>query len=414
MNKVILIEDSKSFAHFCITNIQSRLEFEIEWADSYWSAEEILKERSSEFFIGIVDLNLPDADEGEAVDLVQSKNIPVIVITARYSERLSRICWDKMVIDYVIKEGIHNIDYLASLITRVYKNRSITILVADDSPSIRQYISRLLKVHQYNVIESGSGKEALGKLEKNPSIKMLITDYIMPEMDGLDLIKEVRKKYLPDELSIIGISSERDKHLSAKFIKNGANDFIKKPFSNEEFYCRITQNIDMLERVKEIKERAHRDFLTGLYNRRFFFDRGETILQNALDNNTDIAVVMIDIDHFKQVNDRFGHEAGDEVLKKTAAVLQESFGEMHLISRFGGEEFCVIMEGTDKSAVYQHLEKLRSDIEKKVISTGTDTLNVTVSIGASTVSDSLESMIKKADDMLYDAKRGGRNRVVMD
>jgi diguanylate cyclase (GGDEF)-like protein len=414
MNKVLLIEDSRTFAHFFIENIENLIKFDIEWADSYRSAKEILEERSSEFFIGIVDIHLPDAEEGKAIDLVESKNLPVVVITSDYSEKLSKMCWDKMVVDYVIKEGIHNIDYLASLINRIYKNKEISILVADDSLTIRQYITQLLEIHQYSVIESDSGRDALQKLKEHPHVKLLITDYIMPEMNGLELVKEIRKKHLPDELSIIGISSNRDKHLSARFIKKGANDFIKKPFTNEEFYCRVTQNIDMLERVKEIRERANRDFLTGLYNRRFFFNRGKALHQDAVEKNADIAVVMIDIDHFKQINDSFGHEAGDEVLKKIAETLKESFGEMDLISRFGGEEFCILMGNRNKSRIYQHLEKLRSNIEQQVISSGTETVNVTVSIGASTEADRLESMIKKADDMLYKAKRGGRNRVVMD
>ncbi len=414
MKKVILIEDSRSFAELLIENIGDLVKFDIEWADSYRSAEKRLEEGSGDFFLGIVDLHLPDAEEGKAIDLVQSKNIPVVVMTSDYSERLSRMCWDRLVVDYVIKEGIHNIDYLASLIKRIYKNRSISILVADDSTSIRQYITQLLMVHQYNVIESGSGREALENLKEHPSVKMLITDYIMPEMNGLDLVKEVRKKYLPDELSIIGISSDRDKHLSARFIKRGANDFIKKPFSNEEFYCRITHNIDMLERVKKRRESANRDFLTGLYNRRFFFNKGKTLHRNAADNKRDTAVVMIDIDHFKQVNDSFGHEAGDEVLIKIAGILKESFEEIALISRFGGEEFCILVLNSDRTAIYRYLEEFRSSIEKQHISVGTETVNITVSIGASTGTDSLESMIKKADNMLYDAKRGGRNRIVMD
>ncbi len=290
----------------------------------------------------------------------------------------------------------------------------ISILIAEDSSSIRQYITQLLMVHKYKVIESTSGREALEKLKEHPPGKMLITDYIMPEMDGLDLIKKVRKKYHFDELSIIGISSERDKSLSAKFIKKGANDFIRKPFSNEEFYCRITHNIEMLERVKEIKESANRDFLTGLYNRRFFFDKGKTLFRESLNKKTGIAVVMIDIDHFKHINDRFGHETGDEVLKKIAGIINESFGEMCLVSRFGGEEFCVFMGNARRSTVSQYLEKLRRDVENHKIPAGSEEVSVTLSIGASTETESLEAMIKKADEMLYHAKRNGRNSVVID
>ena len=137
--------------------------------------------------------------------------------------------------------------------------------------------------------------------------------------------------------------------MSARFIKVGANDFITKPFQPEEFYCRVTQNIDLIEKTQALVDAATKDFLTGLYNRRFFFEKGVGKLERARRERKSVALAMLDIDHFKSVNDTYGHDVGDEVLQVVSKTLQDSARADDLVARLGGEEFCVLMEDINRA-----------------------------------------------------------------
>ena len=152
MNKVLLIEDSKTLANILMLRIETELNFETVWADSYSAAEKVITKEGHDFFIALIDLNLPDAPEMAALNFALSKEIPSVVITANFDENIRDMCSEKMLIDFVLKEGPYSIDYMVSLIQRIYLNKSVKILVVDDSASARAYIGGLLQVHQYNVI----------------------------------------------------------------------------------------------------------------------------------------------------------------------------------------------------------------------------------------------------------------------
>jgi diguanylate cyclase (GGDEF)-like protein len=231
-------------------------------------------------------------------------------------------------------------------------------------------------------------------------------------MDGIQLTKKIRRRYNKDQVAIIGISAQEKKILSAHFIKNGANDFIHKPFLSEEFYCRVTQNIELLERIEKIKELSNKDYMTGLYNRRYFFESGRKLFKKAEKQNYSIVIAMVDIDFFKQINDTYGHDAGDEVIKNVSGILKKRFRESDIVSRFGGEEFCILAMNMEPKHSFMLFEELRKMIEISEIRVGDKTIQTTVSIGVcATPLSSLDEMIKQADLMLYKAKKAGRNRV---
>ena len=281
MQRILIVEDSLVFTKMLKKKIESELEFQVESVSTYSEAARLISDKKSNFFIGLLDLNLPDAPYGEIVDLVISNGIPVIVFTGDFSDAVREIFWSKKVVDYILKEGRHNLDYLVSLIKRIYRNKSIKILVAEDSKIYRKHICRLLKVHQYQTLEANNGNEAIEILNMTPGIKLVITDYNMPEMDGFKLITKIRETYSKEDLAIIGMSASEKHDLSARFMKNGANDFIDKKFSSEEFYCRVSQNITMIEHIQSIKDLSEKDYLTGLYNRRYFFESGRNIYSNG-------------------------------------------------------------------------------------------------------------------------------------
>ena len=392
--------------------IESELRFEPVLAETFAEAKGMLEERDCDYFLCLADLHLPDAQSGEIVDYCIGKGLPTIVFTGEVSEAVREKVVSKKVIDYLLKEGRHNIDYIIKLIRRVYKNRWIKILVVDDSGLFRARVADLLRVHRYTVYQAKSGTEALEALNEHPDIRLVITDYNMPGMDGLKLVNEIRKSFSNEQLGIIGISG--DGLLSAKFMKHGANDFLSKDFFPEELYCRVNQNIELLERIAEIKEASNKDFLTGLYNRRYFYEVGGKLFENSKRKNLTVTVAMIDIDFFKRINDAYGHDAGDRVLKVIASILQKRFRATDVVARIGGEEFCVLAVNMDRESVEGVFNSLREKIEETEIATEKGAIRASVSIGvcADQMHD-LDDIIKQADRMLYRAKEGGRNRVVI-
>ena len=416
MKKILLVEDSNFFGMVTKNKIQTESNFYVVWKKSLSETLEELNRANSNFFAAVLDFNLPDAPHGEVIDHVISKDIPVIVFTGNISEEVREYVWSKKVADYILKHDPNSVDYLIATLKRFETNPDIKILIVDDSPLFRKSISDLLKNHKYTVLTACNGKEALEVLNEHPDIKMVITDFNMPEMDGFVLTQKIREKYSSEDLIIIGISSERDTFMPARFLKYGANDFIvKQSFLTEEFYCRVTQHLDSLERLQAVKKASIKDFLTGLYNRRYFFDFGQKLFASAKRDNLTLACAMIDIDYFKKVNDTYGHNAGDIVLQHVANTLKNRMRGTDIIARLGGEEFCILAVNLKEDDAKKVFEELRQTIESSSIEVDEDqTIKVTISIGVATeLTDSLENMVNKADALLYEAKNSGRNKVIV-
>lgn len=414
MDKVLLVEDSSFFAEPLKERIEAEFNCQVCWTQTLQETEELLKAEGSDFFVSVLDYTLPDASDGEILDCVLSYDIPSIVFSGVFSDDARDHIWSKSVLDYVIKGGPESIDYVISLMKHLAHAKETKVLVVDDSRVFRTQATDLLKIRQYNIFEAASGDEALEILAENPDIQMVIVDYYMPGMSGIELTGEIRRKFGRDEVAIIGVSTEGGGIISAQFIKNGANDFLNKPFLTEEFYCRITQNIDLLRYIAKAKELSSNDFLTNLYNRRCFFEFSQKIYASAKRKSASIAVAMLDIDRFKKINDAHGHHAGDEVLISIAETLRKSFRETDIVARFGGDEFCVMAPNLSRTDMVRLLERIRQAVEDSEITVGEKKLKVTVSIGACTeLLESLEEMIKKADKMLYAAKEQGRNLVLV-
>jgi len=413
-HRILIVEDNKALAKLISSRISSEFDFFTNVAHSYKEAEEIIKEYDS-FFVSILDLNLPDAPDGEIVDLVNSKRIPIIVLTGTLDDELRKRILSKNIVDYIVKEGMHAIDYVVHMIKRLINNRHIKALVVDDTATFRNLIRSLLEVHKFNVIIANDGIDALEVIKQHPDIKLLLTDYEMPNMNGFELVSALRKDFSKDMMAIIGLSANTSETLSAQFLKKGANDFLSKPFLNEEFYCRVAQNVEIIELINEIREASIRDYLTGLYNRRYLYEIGNNLHSNAMRENLSIAVGMIDIDFFKKINDTYGHDVGDIALKHVASILTSNVRKTDVVSRFGGEEFCVLLTNVDRQRALLVFGKIRKSIEKSEIKADGKIIKLTISSGVSTdIKRTLEEMIKAADEMLYQAKANGRNRVVLE
>ncbi len=410
-NKLLVVEDTRMFSRI----LKSRLEkngYNVTLADSLAKAKEQVEFDPGRFFLAILDLNLPDAPGGEIVDYILENNIPSIVFTSQFSDDTRELMIHKRVVDYVAKDDPSSIDYVITLVSRLDMNRNTQVLVVDDSATARTMTRNLLQLQQYQVIEAVNGVQALEMLKQYPDIRIVLTDYMMPQMDGFELTKTIRQKYSRNEIAVIGISAHDGNNLSAKFMKNGASDFITKPFLVEEFNCRVNQNVELISHIHALQEAVIRDFLTGLHNRRYFFDLGEKLFGAAVRERAPLAVAMLDIDHFKRINDTYGHELGDVTLKHLAALLQKFYRDVEIIARTGGEEFCLLLTGMSRLALISFFEHLRKQIESMTIDTGGTCISITVSIGVCCeLQESLDAMVAKADEHLYKAKGDGRNRV---
>ena len=218
--RILVVEDSLFFSSLLKKEIEAKLKFDVTVAQSYAEAMELIDGNREAWFVAILDLNLPDAPDGEIVDSVSERDIPSIVFTGDFRTEVRDRVLSNNVIDYVIKGVQYSVDHVVSLINRIARNRSIKVMVVDDSNANRAFVSRLLKTHKYHVLEAVDGVEAIEVFEKNPEIKLIVTDYNMPNMDGFELTKTVRAKR-PGKggLAIIGMSAADNSILSAKFSK---------------------------------------------------------------------------------------------------------------------------------------------------------------------------------------------------
>lgn len=414
-NKVLIVEDSSVILKILKHLAKQSLELEPVFATSMADAQALYSEHKESLFAGIIDLALPDAPNGEMVDFLLQESFPVVVLTGSYDEERRESLVKKGVVDYVLKESRYSYRYAINMINRLFKNQQIQVLVVEDSKQYRKHIVRLLSAHKYQVLEADDGLQALAQLEKHRDVKMVITDYNMPNMDGFELVQSIRRQYEKSDMIIIGLSGEDGGLLSIKFIKNGADDFLNKPFQQEEFYCRITNNIESLEQLHKIQDQANRDYLTSLYNRRYFCEQGELLLKHAKSTGTEIALVVIDLDYFKSVNDEYGHEAGDEVLRFFSSELTNILGRF-LIARVGGEEFCVIVSGLVNAKVVSLIDGFKQHLASQIVDvTDEDILRISFSAGITNKKlDNLNTMLNLADEYLYRAKEAGRNMVVGD
>ena len=413
MEKILIVEDNKTLAKLIARKIKETLKFEVDIAYTLKEAKLFIK--AYKYFITLLDLNLPDAPNGEVVDYALNKGQHVIVLSGNIDKEFRNAVLKKEIIDYVTKGGMNDIKYIIHTIDRLHKNRDHTVLVVDDSMVTRKHMKTLLENLFFKVITVAHGEEAMGMLQSHSDISLVVTDYNMPVMDGLELTYEIRKSYTKDDLSIIAISSNEDNDVNALFLKHGANDYIRKGFSKEEFSCRINNTVEALENLNQVTNHANRDYLTGLYNRNYFFQNMSDYIEYISDSSEKYALGMINIDNFKKINDTFGHEIGDKVIVHLSEILTSKTNYQDMVARFGGEEFCVVLKNVNKYSAQDIFQRLRKAVEDSyILASANQEIQITISIGAvMSNEDTLEDDIDQADMLLYKAKEEGKNKVLL-
>ena len=408
---ILVVEDQDSISQYTTALIKDRWNCEVLQANSFQSAEEIIKSTHPLIQVAICDLNLPDAPHGEIVDLMSNYNIATIALTGAFNLELRESLNKKGIIDFIEKKSVNAFEYAILLAGRIQKNHRVSVLIVDDSISSRALYMHMCEALRIHVFTANDGKQALAVLDQHPEISLLLTDYAMPEMDGFDLTSKVRSRLSKDRMAIIGVSASSQEEMPATFLKCGANDYLAKPFSFQEFHCRIHQNLDVLDLIRSNQDAAQRDYMTRLFNRRHFFEMANKIHAEARKQQQPLVVAMIDLDFFKKVNDVYGHDCGDAVIKHFAAHLENQLGA-NLVARFGGEEFVALLAGTQTSDAREQLENLCRAVESSAVDCGANNISYTVSIGmCDQLGETIDDMLKGADIALYKAKSNGRNQV---
>lgn len=286
-------------------------------------------------------------------------------------------------------------------------------------------IARILR-DQYGIRHAHDGEEAWEILQIDRAIELVITDVQMPRVSGQQLLKLIRMStdQRIQNLPVIVMTTAQDnaeKHLA---FLNGANDFLNKPVDPLELQARVNvhhrlaRSIYELEKShKALAELASTDMLTQLSNRRQFYSQAEANLADCRRHDKDMSVLLLDLDHFKKVNDTYGHHGGDEVLRTVAKLLTQMVRGGDTVARFGGEEFAVMLPGTNRLGAAVLGERIRAAVEKEEIVVDGRTIRITVSIGLVTLAgeetESIDQLLSIADRRLYLAKNSGRNRICL-
>jgi two-component system chemotaxis response regulator CheY len=290
------------------------------------------------------------------------------------------------------------------------------ILIAEDQPPSALLLRRLLERRGNDVVMATDGATAW-KVLQTSHVPVVITDWMMPRMDGLELCRRIRGSQIEDYIYVILLTSRDCREDRLVGLRAGADDFLIKPPDPDELAVRL----EIAERILKVHETLRRqntrlaelattDELTGVKNRRRFREDLEMHVALAAREHLPLSLVMLDVDHFKSYNDAFGHPAGDEILRSLAAVLRQGVREHDTVARYGGEEFVVLLPATDQGAAVAVAERLRSVIERHSRTTRTVTASFGVATADAAARDA-QVLVAEADEALYHAKRSGRNCV---
>lgn len=316
---------------------------------------------------------------------------------------------------------------IAAAVSKVLRPQSIftgmTALVVDDSQSLRRMVGSCLERIGLNVIEAENGRQAFELIKENMiSVDLVIVDFDMPVMRGDEFIHLARQFPEAEHLPMLSLSGAGDSHAVLRMFRAGASDYLVKPFIAEELLARVQVHLQLRRHMRHLEEmnknlyeKAVNDALTGLRNKRYFLEAFEDTFARVLRAQSDISCLFFDLDHFKRVNDTCGHAFGDYVLKTIGSLVKKNLRCGDLAARFGGEEFVVVLPNSSLEQAKFVAERLRAVVEAHQFSDQGRQCPVTISIGVSSLLEdqpsSASSLLQLADQALYLAKDGGRNRV---
>lgn len=298
-----------------------------------------------------------------------------------------------------------------------------TVMVIDDSPNLREQITGILKEAKLfkRFLEAGDGLEGFKSMLNDPA-DIVLCDVEMPRMDGLRFLTMMQSRDELKNIPVILLTGRGDRDMKIRGLEQGAVDYVTKPFDEGELLARVKVQMkikalqDELKRSNEmLKELSNTDYLTKLYNRRFLREVLEREFQRAKRKKEPLSLIIADIDHFKRINDTFGHHEGDQVIAQVGRYIGAMVRRYDTAVRYGGEEFVTVLPDTTQPQAMQFAERLRLGVQHLAFAGSIKDLTVTLSFGVATFPlgaiDCVDSLFRQADEALYRAKEKGRNRV---
>ena len=297
-----------------------------------------------------------------------------------------------------------------------------TLLIIDDSKAIRIQVAQILADGALfnEILHAADGIEGF-KLLVNNNVDMILCDIEMPGIDGLKFLAMLQSRADLKEKPVIMLTSHKDISTKVRGLESGACDYITKPFEPTEMVARLRVHMQIKKLQDELRrsnqlllELAQTDPLTRLCNRRHLYEKLEVEINRCLRGGNPISLIMADIDHFKRVNDKYGHQCGDEALVRVSDLLLEELRTYDLAARYGGEEFCLVLPETTMKAAVEVAERVRNKAEVMKFGVPMEREKLTMSFGVATFDNhegSIDELIRLADEALYLAKNSGRNQV---
>jgi two-component system cell cycle response regulator len=298
------------------------------------------------------------------------------------------------------------------------------VLIADDESVSRHMLRRLLMKWGYEVVAAEDGDAAWNFLKSPDAPRMALLDWMMPGRNGVEVCRELRK-HRPEPYTYLLLLTAKDaKESVVEGLESGADDYLTKPYHPQELRARIRVGLrllDLEDNLVQAREamrfKATHDTLTGVWNRGAIMESLEREVSRSRREGSSLGVLIADLDHFKSVNDTYGHLAGDHVLREVTKRMQADVRPYDAVGRYGGEEFLILLPGCDNTATREKAERLRSAIMQYPVETESGPLNITMSVGAVASGDwprsTANQILQMADSALYRAKEEGRNRTVV-
>ncbi len=298
------------------------------------------------------------------------------------------------------------------------------ILIADDEVVSRRLLETTLRKWGHEVVAVDDGGEAWDLLDHDDAPRLAILDWTMPVIDGLGLCRNIRARRGAEYTYVILLTARGQKQDIVRGLNAGADDYITKPFDPEELRMRLSAAVRILDLQAELiaarealQQQATHDYLTGLLNRSAILDFLQHAISHSNREGTSVGVIMADLDMFKDINDRFGHKAGDTALCEVAQRMTETLRDYDAVGRYGGEEFLIVLPGCDVASTVELAERLRRQIAARPLAIPECAVSLSLSLGAVASEDSpmadMDALVNAADAALYNAKRAGRNRVAV-
>lgn len=300
------------------------------------------------------------------------------------------------------------------------------ILLAEDDHVSSVMMERTLQKFGYEVVLARNGREAVDILTAPDGPRLALVDWMMPELDGTALCREIRSRSGDDSyIYILLLTSKQDREDIVAGLEAGADDYITKPCQNEELRARLhtgrrilSLEEKLVQAREEMRHKATHDALTGIWNRAAILSFAASEVRRSKGGESPLSMLLCDVDHFKSINDTYGHMTGDLVLQQIAARLRSSVRGYDAVGRYGGEEFLILLKDCSESVLESRAEDIRKLISATPIQAGEHQLLVTISIGGGTCDDSdrataIEKILARVDAALYRAKHEGRNRAVL-